>query len=616
MVSKHLKVSILTALTLTNVIAAEKRVAIAKAAALPVHSTIRTLDPEGGSRQWSRLGKPGRRFMAATRTTRAGGFFADNQGNLFVHDGNGKETSISSPEPGTAIISLVAAEGDKSNLLAQSATGNVYATETGGETWVLVKRLNGQPVGGAFPMESDPLNPRAFFIADTGLWRTTDLGASWEEIVGLPNGNLRITAIAVSLTDPQVVGVGREAGSVALANLGSGNVTVAYPREGLPVTIAMHPARPAAACVGYHNTIDDSGNIFCTGNGGEEWTAAGLNNPGYPDAPVNGLRLSGENGSILYAATDLGLLVSLDTGVTWAREDLDLGGEAALSVTEYANSNGYAMQVATARGAMAVVSTPAAFCEFQFFDPHGNLGNPNVWTKENWMDMSSVGWSGQRVLKLVNKSKGMDARSCNANMYLPPKIGTPREDPAFWYDAKWCKKGVCGFMDRFQSISRLAYNTNESVHLFEIGIHANTKPHFVQRGIFVDKPQASRGYDGFVVAISEAAEGYNHCQVSTQKVRKSNCLDYDPAHGSRIHWFYSDHGRGGCVNISTLVVCGTPVQLGLKPPPLPDQVCSQTGTRALTAPLSLFEAASISKPRDVDSTATCSMDASEDSQEQ
>ena len=105
------------------------------------------------------------------------------------------------------------------------------------------------------------------------LWKTTDLGRTWNEIVSDTLPDTWMTALAVEPRDADVV---------------------------------------YAAFSGFREA-DEAAHVFVSRDGGGAWRDVSAN---LPNAPVNDLVLAGDR---LYAATDLGVFVTKTSRVRWYR---------------------------------------------------------------------------------------------------------------------------------------------------------------------------------------------------------------------------------------------------------------------------------------------------------
>lgn len=108
------------------------------------------------------------------------------------------------------------------HLYGPSEERGVYRSTDGGENWERVLFANAD--AGAVEMCMDPSNPRILFASTwrvrrtpwslssggegSSIWKTTDGGDSWEEIIGnegMPEGTIGISGVSVSAADPRRV---------------------------------------------------------------------------------------------------------------------------------------------------------------------------------------------------------------------------------------------------------------------------------------------------------------------------------------------------------------------------------------------------------------------------
>lgn len=199
-------------------------------------------------------------------------------------------TYYSNLQDGTVKISPV----DPRNLFISSLTGAFARSTDGGNNWVPVTPPpNTSLSNGVENIEFDPVSASTVYFAENGLWKSTDLGATWRDI----SGDL-----------PKSVG-----GSFTLYGLhprvDSSNVSVIY----LP-TIAN------SAQFG----------VYKTTNGGTNWSFLG----------VKGFDVSIDrtSPSTLFCAGEAGVYRSSDAGATWMA--MTAGGAKYFSISpDPANPN-------------------------------------------------------------------------------------------------------------------------------------------------------------------------------------------------------------------------------------------------------------------------------------
>ncbi|MBI3679576.1 MAG: hypothetical protein HY235_04190 [Acidobacteria bacterium] len=178
------------------------------------------------------------------------------------------------------------------------------------------------------PFVMDPQEPGRLYLGGKLLWRTRNGAESWEKASAeFPNG--LVSAIAVHPQDPNRMLVGTSTGflhrsSQALDSSGETEWPSARPRSGVVAWISFDPSNPDIAYAVY-STFDSAGNaghVFRTTDGGQQWERIdGTGDTSVPDIPVNSIVVQPENPAIMYAGSDIGVFVTLDSGASWARED-------------------------------------------------------------------------------------------------------------------------------------------------------------------------------------------------------------------------------------------------------------------------------------------------------
>jgi len=165
----------------------------------------------------------------------------------------------------------------------------------------------------------DPSRPNIVYAGgDSGLFKTTNSGASWEEV----KSGETIYALAIDPATPSTIYAGGCAGVFKSTDDGASWTLI---NAGLTTTdvrsLTVDPATPNTIYAGTYG-----GGVFKSTDGGANWVAksAGLTN-----MYVHALALDPNNPSIIYAATDAGIFKTTDGAETWA------AANTGLKVTSY-----------------------------------------------------------------------------------------------------------------------------------------------------------------------------------------------------------------------------------------------------------------------------------------
>ena len=177
------------------------------------------------------------------------------------------------------------------------------------------------------PLVFDPNDPSVMYYGGNRLNRSTNGGGSWTaispDLTGGPGRDTSypfgtMTTIAAAKSDPNVVYVGTDDARVwRTTDLGATWDRLDNPE--LPqrwvTRVAVDPADADVAYVtfsGFRNGEDDA-HVYRTADGGATWEPIGA---GLPNAPVNDVILVGEE---IVVATDVGVYLTRDLGETWLR---------------------------------------------------------------------------------------------------------------------------------------------------------------------------------------------------------------------------------------------------------------------------------------------------------
>jgi len=161
----------------------------------------------------------------------------------------------------------------------------------------------------------DPTDGSTLYTGTRRVWRTLDDGASWQPISFVFDGS-PITAICVGRSDPRVLYVGTENGSVFRSlDRGvtwQGNLANGHLPNRTVTRIAAKPDEPLtllATVAGFGH-----GHVFRSHDGGGTWedVSAGL-----PDAPFQSIVIPSSKPRTVYACGDAGVYVSSALGTGW-----------------------------------------------------------------------------------------------------------------------------------------------------------------------------------------------------------------------------------------------------------------------------------------------------------
>jgi hypothetical protein len=189
------------------------------------------------------------------------------------------------------------------------------------------------------PFTIDPSTPQRLYFGTARLWQTTDGAGTWSSIsvdlTGTPSGSL--SAIAVAPSDSRTVYVGSDTGHVQVStNVAAGSAMFNDISTGLPARavtqIVVDPVLATTAYVtfsGFKFLSDTQGHIFKTTTGLNPWVDISGN---LPNTPVNDLVIDPDDASrmTLYAATDIGVFQTVNSGATWSAMNPAMPGASGL----------------------------------------------------------------------------------------------------------------------------------------------------------------------------------------------------------------------------------------------------------------------------------------------
>lgn len=210
-------------------------------------------------------------------------------------------------------------------VYASSQNGGLGRSTNGGSSFMgATSGLDRAYTNWMTPYVMDKNNPLILYCGTYKIHRTTNGMQNWTaispDLPGFHQVNLgTITTVDVSKSNPDVVYCGTDNAKVwVTTNAGAGWNQI---NSGLPyrwvTRVAIHPDSANVCYVtlsGYK--VDSTGaHIFKTVNYGQNWVSISGN---LPDAPINDVIISPYDYNTLYIATDVGVIITTNTGANWS----------------------------------------------------------------------------------------------------------------------------------------------------------------------------------------------------------------------------------------------------------------------------------------------------------
>jgi len=223
----------------------------------------------------------------------------------------------------------------------------------GGQSWQGATNGLDDTGSGAAPfitkIAKSNLNPDLLFaIGASGVWRSSNFGGSWA-LVSIPEAtwgaNSSFRDVRISRADPTVVWAGSRMDEDAQIHISTnGGFTFDPVPNYTDVTmggisgLATHPSEPGTAYVLF--SFAERPKILRTTDNGVTWTdltgfnGTGPSSNGFPDVAVYDLQVFSDDPNHMWAATEIGLVETLDGGTSWALADNGLPAVGIWSLTE------------------------------------------------------------------------------------------------------------------------------------------------------------------------------------------------------------------------------------------------------------------------------------------
>jgi photosystem II stability/assembly factor-like uncharacterized protein len=223
------------------------------------------------------------------------------------------------------------------------------------------------------PFVLDPSVPTTMFAGGLSLWRSTNVRAgtpTWQA-VRPPHGDV-ISAIAVAPSRSDVVWVGQNNGVVSKTTNATAPAptwididTNAAPTNPFPnryvTRILIDKDNPSIVYVALGGFSPD--NLWRTADGGSTWQrVTGGGATALPAAPIYGLARHPGRPTWIYAATEVGVFASADSGATWSTTN---DGPANVCVDEIVFLNRSNTLLAATHG-RGLFTAPVIVCQADF----------------------------------------------------------------------------------------------------------------------------------------------------------------------------------------------------------------------------------------------------------
>jgi len=202
---------------------------------------------------------------------------------------------------------------DNMFIIGETQNNGVRRSTNGGDNWLTA--TNGLTGSGAWvgPLMSHPDSAGIFYTARQSVFKSTNNAESWFSISTGIAGTIREMAISKSNSAHMYATVGSNVYKSTDAGYTYTNTTSGTPNRTI-TSINVHPDSSDVVIVTFSGF--GSGKIYKTINGGKDWTDISGD---LPDTPVNDgmFYYPGYPTNILFVATDIGVFVTYDYGVSW-----------------------------------------------------------------------------------------------------------------------------------------------------------------------------------------------------------------------------------------------------------------------------------------------------------
>lgn len=239
------------------------------------------------------------------------------------------------PVRGLSSVTFVALDPQNSGTIYAAASYSLWKSSDAGVTWVPVQTSFNLPIG---QVAVDPFNSSTLYAGalDAGfpLFKSSDGGASWNQLTNLPLSNSPIADLVFDSSASSTLYVTREGGDILETTDGGESWRVLMGRNGALFSFApllVDPRSPSTLYAGSFAAFqglvtpvpfdDGLGSISKSTDGGATWSVI---RTGIPTGTTV-ISLAMDAGGVLYAtyssASGAGIVKSLDAGQSWSVTD-------------------------------------------------------------------------------------------------------------------------------------------------------------------------------------------------------------------------------------------------------------------------------------------------------
>jgi len=230
--------------------------------------------------------------------------------------------------------SVIYAETQWGQLIKSVDGGNSFASATNGLDPAHQDALGtGASSNYLFitPFVIDPSNHQRLWTGGEFIYRTEDGAGQWQGASAALLDSGKVSALAVSPTDPNRVVAGASNGWIyrtdrALTTDARVRWDAVKPRDGFVTSVTFAPTDARVVYATYGNF--GGAHVLRSDDGGASWQSldgTGTNADALPDVPVHMLIADPTDSARLYIATDLGVFVSVTGGGSWMAENTGFG---------------------------------------------------------------------------------------------------------------------------------------------------------------------------------------------------------------------------------------------------------------------------------------------------
>jgi len=193
--------------------------------------------------------------------------------------------------------------------------GWIEASTDGGQSFNTISSSITESGGWVTPFVQDPINSQTLYAGYVHVWKTTDRGANWTELTGLPGNSNSIVDLRVATSNNQYIYAATGSDVYVTKNGGTSWSNIS---SGLPLSsdycneLCISPTNSDKVWAVFSGF--DTNRVYYSSNAGTSWKSISY---GLPQYPINCIIYQNGTNDGIYVGTDIGGVYYRDSTNGW-----------------------------------------------------------------------------------------------------------------------------------------------------------------------------------------------------------------------------------------------------------------------------------------------------------